>query len=366
MENVIPSIQTNNWLDYAASFPVAFAQVREDALIDQWITDQLPQAAQGIMIASGGCTAALLAASGQFECLTLVDMNPAQLALSKLKIACISDYEPEERQNLLGYSLSDGQCTPLQPEELQRYQIPQDTFGVFEEVSAIGLDYVGRYELLFARLKHVISDTATTETLLGLDSPSEQAAFLKAHPAYVEKLKRAFSDVMALPNLVRLFGEEATQNSVIPFSEHFFRRTIHAIETLPAASNPYLAQLLLGRFTEVSEYPWLALPKQSIHTHIEYRQSAMAQALTESSNDFDFIHLSNILDWLSIGEARALLEVAAAKLKKGGWLIIRQLNSNLPITELCDSITWQPDIAAKLHQEDRSFFYQKLHIARKE
>jgi S-adenosylmethionine-diacylglycerol 3-amino-3-carboxypropyl transferase len=364
MNHIPPAIQSDNWLDYAASFPIAFAQVREDALTDQWIANRLPAAAQGIMIASGGCTAAALAASGRFERLMLVDMNPAQLAVAKLKVAFVSDYSTEERLDLLGHGL--GQHTSMQSEELKSHQIPADIFGDFETVSAIGLDYTGRYELLFARLQHVIADTATTAALLKLDSPTKQADFLKEHPAYVEQLKQAFAEVMALPNLVRLFGEEATQNSVMLFSEHFYQRTIHAIETLPAASNPYLAQLLLGQFTATAMYPWLELPKQPIHTRIEYKQSAMAQALGESSESFDFIHLSNILDWLSMQQAKALLEAAAAKLKKGGWLIIRQLNSNLSIAELCNSLTWQADIAARLHQEDRSFFYQKLHIARKE
>lgn len=366
MSSIPHAIQDENWLDYVASFPIAFAQVREDALIDQWIANQLPPAAQGIMIASGGCTAALLAAIGQFERLILVDMNPAQLALAKLKISFVSDFSREERLNLLGHSSRASGSIYLELGELQRREINKDFFGAFETVQAIGLDYIGRYELLFTRLKHIIADTPTTEALLKLNNAIEQVDFLNTHPAYVARLKGAFAEVMSLPNLVRLFGGEATQNSALPFSDHFFNRTINAIETLPAASNPYLAQMLLGRFTENTKFPWLELPKQPIHASIKYRQSTMAQELAESSGEVDFIHLSNILDWLSKDQAKALLEVAAKKLKKGGWIIIRQLNSNLPIMELCNSLSWMPEIADKLHKQDRSFFYQKLHIARKE
>ena len=35
---------------------------------------------------------------------------------------------------------------------------------------------------------------------------------------------------MALPHLVRLFGEEATKNPVEPFARHFARRIRHAME----------------------------------------------------------------------------------------------------------------------------------------
>jgi S-adenosylmethionine-diacylglycerol 3-amino-3-carboxypropyl transferase len=365
MNKVNNAIQNDHWLEYVERFPIAFAQVREDTLIDKWIAYQLPDAAHGIMIASGGCTSALLAAIGKFERLTLVDMNPSQLALAKLKISLVSDCSTEERLNILGYNtLPMLERKDLLLRKFSRNHLPEDIFGKLDVVSTIGPDFVGRYELLFSRLQYVISDNETTKVLLDLDNLRAQIAFLKDHPAYIERLKQAFKEVMALPNLIRLFGEEATQNSVMPFAEHFFIRTLHAIKTLPAASNPYLSQLLSGAFNK-NYYPWLLLPQQSVMTHIEYRQSAMMQTLAESADTFDFIHLSNIFDWLSKEQAKVLLETAAEKLKKGGWLIIRQLNSNLQISELCQTLTWQNNLAATHHEKDRSFFYQQLHIARK-
>lgn len=369
MRNIPHEIRDDNWVGYAATFPIAFAQVREDPLIDQWVERQLPAASHGIMIASGGCTAALLASSNKFERLTLVDMNLAQLELAKVKIALLCDYEPSERLGLLGHrnqSSETAQGSGLQFDELKRLQIKADVFGPIETVSMVGFDYVGKYELLFGRLQHVLSDTRSTEVLLGLNDPSEQMNFLRINPTYLERLESALSEVMALPNLVRLFGVEATQNSVLPFAEHFLKRTLYAIETFPAASNPYLAQFLLGKFTKRACYPWLDLPQQQLHTQVKYKHSAMAQELHESVEQFDFIHLSNILDWLNKEDAKSLLELASTRLKKGGWLIIRQLNSNLPIVDLCRSLGWQQEIAAKLQAKDRSFFYQKLHIARKE
>ena len=49
------------------------------------------------------------------------------------------------------------------------------------------------------------------------------------------------------------------------------------------------------------------------------------------TGSYDFVHLSNILDWLSPEEARATLDVAHAALRPGGWVLIRQLNSTLDI-----------------------------------
>ena len=51
-----------SWVADAAALPIAFAQVREDPLIDFCVVERLGAAARLIMIASGGCTLAFLAA----------------------------------------------------------------------------------------------------------------------------------------------------------------------------------------------------------------------------------------------------------------------------------------------------------------
>ncbi len=336
----------SGWLEEAARFPVAFAQVREDALIDQWIAGQLPEKAHGLMIASGGCTAALLAAGGHFGRLILADINPAQIDLTRLKLAMVSDCTPAERFELLGHlPLPTEARKALLLELMGRYEVAVDRFGPIDAVVAVGLDQAGRYEWLFRRLREVIGDNDR-------DRPDD-----------VQRLERAFAEVMTLPNLVRLFGEAATQNAVMPFAEHFFRQTRHALQTSPAVSNPWLAQLLVGRF-EAAAYPWLDLPQQPIATEIDYRQGAMADVLNATDERFDFIHLSNILDWLTPDEAAAVLGMALARLRPGGWVIVRQLNSALDIPALGQGFDWQAEIAADWHRRDRSFFYQSLHIGR--
>jgi S-adenosylmethionine-diacylglycerol 3-amino-3-carboxypropyl transferase len=353
-----------DWLDHAAGFPLAFAQVREDPRIDLWIADQLPKGARGIMIASGGCTAACLAMSGHFERLVLVDMNPAQLALTRLKLAWVSEYDPQDRLLWLGHRPFTAKARKQALlRQFERHDLPADMFGPIDTVAALGLDFAGRYERLFARLQYVVGDPDATDALLGLNDPRVQAECLEAHPQYGQRLQSAFDEVMALPNLVRLFGPEATQNATQPFPAHFFQRTLQVIHTLPAATNPYLAQLLRGGFVR-SQYPWLYLPPHPIATEVTYSQALMAQALSESTEGFDFIHLSNILDWLDERAAAALLGLAAARLNPGGWLIIRQLNSRLEIPTLSLDLIWQTDIAAAHHAKDRSFFYQRLHMAR--
>jgi S-adenosylmethionine-diacylglycerol 3-amino-3-carboxypropyl transferase len=170
---------------------------------------------------------------------------------------------------------------------------------------------------------------------------------------------------MALPNLVRLFGPEATRNSREPFSRHFANRTRRAVATLPTHDNPYLWQLLLGRFPPGFRYPWLDMASPARMPQITEFIGSMDSALTGSDTEFDLIHLSNILDWLDPEQARRTLELAAERLCPGGYVLIRQLNSTLNIPSLGGGIEWRTNEADALHARDRSFFYRRLHLGRK-
>ena len=91
----------------------------------------------------------------------------------------------------------------------------------------------------------------------------------------------------------------------------------------------------------------------------------MAAALQEAREEFDFVHLSNILDWLTPEEALTTLDLAASALRRGGWVLLRQLNSTLDIPNLGPGFSWQRGDAEFLHARDRSFFYRQLHLGRK-
>jgi S-adenosylmethionine-diacylglycerol 3-amino-3-carboxypropyl transferase len=92
----------------------------------------------------------------------------------------------------------------------------------------------------------------------------------------------------------------------------------------------------------------------------------MAEALEAAPASFDFVHLSNILDWLSPEKARATLELAWRALRHGGRTLIRQLNSVLDIPSLGPMFHWLTPEANDLHARDRSFFYRALHLGRKQ
>ncbi len=355
------------WVRDALALPVAFAQVREDPLIDLWVVRRIGAGARGILVASGGCTAALLASARELDALHLVDPQPAQLALARLKLRLLATHGVSERRALLGHAPMDASARRERlGAEWRALDLPADVLGPEELVARDGPDHAGRYERVFAALRDALrGETDDLAALLRMRDPAEQARRVAPTTPLGRCIDEAFEEVMALPNLVRLFGEEATRNPVEPFSRHFARRLRHVLGTLPADRNPYLWQMLAGRFPDGVVSPWLAEPEPARAPVITWSCEGMADALTAAPSSFDFVHLSNILDWLSPESARATLDRAWGALRPGGWTIVRQLDSVLDVPSLGPAFDWHTAEANDLHARDRSFFYRGLHLGRK-
>lgn len=367
------------WVRAAQNLPLCFALVREDPRIDMAICRSLGTRTRVLMIASGGCTAAFLAGSGSVASLHLVDANKGQILLSLLKLYMLSHLQPAQRFALLGHGYmpfserQEGLTTALDgasrhfADESDTLSFELEEFGPVDLIGEMGPDRLGRYEILFEEFRSVLrAERKGLESLFAAGDISHQVALAAPNTALGQALETAFGQVMSLDNLVALFGEAATQNRVQPFAQHFLERTRAALAEFPAKANPYLADLLLGRFIR-STLPWLnlrlveplCLPK------VAWSVAPISTVLQAHQGEFDFVHLSNILDWLSCEEAGLVLELAHRALRPGGRVLIRQLNSSLDIPSLSRSFRWLDAEAAFLHKHDRSFFYRKLHLGEK-
>jgi S-adenosylmethionine-diacylglycerol 3-amino-3-carboxypropyl transferase len=356
-----------SWVEEAASLPVAFAQVREDARQDLALVGQAGDRVAVLLVASGGCTAAALAANPRVVRLHLVDPNPAQLALARLKLRLLETESPPDRLALLGHvpMPTEGRAPRLES-LLAGLGLSPEVLGPPGLVARLGPDHAGRYEEVFVCLREALGGFKEDfAAVLRLDDPAEQARRVDPATPLGQALDDAFDRAMSLDNLVRLFGEGATRNPVEPFARHFARRTRHVLATLPARTNPYLWQMFLGRFPPGAASPWLEAPCPARLPQVTWVQATMDQALAGAPTAFDVVHLSNILDWLSPAQARTTLDRAWEALRPGGWVIVRQLNSSLDVPGLGGKFRWEREQAAVLHAGDRSFFYRALHLGRK-
>ncbi|MDG2223402.1 MAG: DUF3419 family protein [Rubripirellula sp.] len=359
-----PGIATSeNWVSATASLPIAFAQVREDPRIDRRLLEETNARGRSLMIASGGETAAVLATL-PIESLHLVDPNPAQIAMARVKLSMLSDTSTKERLMLLGHCEMDkGDRQRELERRLSDLGLTADALGPASLVAEMGPDFCARYEWLFSRLREILAPQRhRILDLLSLSDPGQQAECVQSGTGLGQALQQAFDNVMELSKLVEIFGPEATANPAMPFSEHFLVQTRMALGKFRANDNPFLHQLFLGQFAG-TVWDWLDLPKQSDLCPLQFSHGMMSDVITTLPDaSYDFIHLSNILDWVKPTEAEMLLNHVHRCLAPGGVVVIRQLNSILDIAAVPSGLSWRRDLAQELHDEDRSFFYRELHI----
>lgn len=312
-----------NWVKEAADLPVAFAVVREDPRIDLEVLRHLPPRPHVVMIASGGETALRLA-SEPLGSLLLVDLNPAQLELVRRKWQLSRG---DRQQALLALGHLPGDRRRLMS------GLEDGRLGPFDFVCKQGLDYLGRYEAVFRDLQ-------------------EHGDF-----------QRSFD----LAHLVALFGEGATRNPRQSFADHFAQRTSQARQRPDAAANPFLHQVLQGCFPPNICWDWLDAANWNQPRIVpQFRHGEMQAVLrTLPDESADFVHLSNILDWLDPEAGAALLQEAARVLRRGGLALIRQLNSSLDIPALPGRLTWDKPQGQRLTEQDRSYFYPQIHWGRR-
>lgn len=363
------------WPVQARAWPVAFAQVREDPRIDREIADRLPANSSVLMIASGGCTAAFLARHSRLRDITLVDANPAQLALARLKLKLLEERDTTTRCRVLGHLAMDvAERSDFLREEFSVMSLPADALGPLPRVAAAGPDYAGRYEQLFAALQSEIrADVFVArglDELLDMESAGRQQEWLRQNAPWWEKLAAAFERVFALENLVALFGEGATRNPRQAFAAHFLEQLRHVARHQPLRRNTFVWQMLKGAYPRDALAPWLQQPVGPTDKNWRFIARTMTDAMREEEAEgrrYDMVHLSNVLDWLDAGEATRTLQDAWNCTAPGGWVVIRQLNSTLDIRALGEAAGWAWDSAwsEELLHKDQSFFYRALHVGQK-
>ncbi|MBL8817380.1 MAG: DUF3419 family protein [Planctomyces sp.] len=359
------------WAVEAACYPLAFAQVREDPRVDLAVLQRLKDRRRVVMIASGGETAVQMVRAGVDQ-LHLVDMNPSQIALTRLKLHLSATESPARSLQILGHEHQEPDDRLLHLDRLKSaLGLSSEIFGPEDVVAGFGPDHVGRYEWTFSSLrKNLVSIQQIVEAALRENDASAKIRLTSSESLDGAAFSAAFHQTMSLENLVCLFGKGATQNPRQPFSDHFLERTRDAINRRGANRNPFLWQILFGQFPPADPYDcWIPMPSAvagNQRTTPIYHQATMNDALQAmDDSSVDLIHLSNICDWLDESEAALTLTQASRVLRTGGWVILRQLNSSLSIDSIPAGLMWDVEFGRRLEAGDRSYFYPQIYAGTK-
>jgi S-adenosylmethionine-diacylglycerol 3-amino-3-carboxypropyl transferase len=350
----------------ASQLPIAFSIVREDSSQDLEIIQRYFPAEKVslCMVASGGCTAVLLVAQASLRDLTLVDPNPAQLALTKLKLQLLS-LPTQKRLEILGHVPFDfAERKAIMQGYMLALGIDKNIFGNVDSIAQEGLDSAGRYEKVFEALRAELNPYKNEiSTLFSGTDVALQSKLIAPDSSFGKALDAALDKIMSQENLVKIFGDKATANRVQDFSRHFAERIRVYLAHHLASSSPWLAHMLLGYFYNEQKFPWLMTTAVCSMPEINYYHGFMNDVLAQSESErYHVIHLSNIIDWLSPEEAKKTLALAHRALKPGGVVIIRQLNSNIDIPSMGKNFMWDMKVSQEFLKNDRSFFYRNFFV----
>ena len=308
--------------------PLQFAVVREDPRIEASLfTEQLPDHA--LLIGSGGCTALHLRAKFPQTAITLVEPNSAQTEHLNRKLRALQHLEPSA------------------------FNVGTDDVG--------GLHECGNFERLFRLLRTVLDVfvISATDRAARCADPDADWDDVVTHPYWPIAFVTAFDDAL----LTTMFGPAAVQHATPGSYPDYFRTRIEAgLRADDRARNPWLHHVLLGAYiNDRSAWPpFLAAPPTDLEP-FDTRTTDLQGV--ESFAPFDFVQLSNVLDWTDDDGCRALARRLGDDLAPGARILWRQLNDPRDLVGYFGaSFEFSAPRDADLAEHERSLFYDQVHL----
>jgi S-adenosylmethionine-diacylglycerol 3-amino-3-carboxypropyl transferase len=150
-----------------------------------------------------------------------------------------------------------------------------------------------------------------------------------------------------------------------PVSRRILDRAEHALSTLSPADNPYLQWILLEQHPRALP---LALRPEHFNTirsrldRLELRQASVEQVLNEHfDKPIMRFNLSDIFEYMSQANTDSVLSHIVEKSSRGGR--VAYWNMLVPRSRpggFADRLLPMTELAARLHQQDKAFFYSRF------
>jgi len=337
--------------------PIAFAQVREDPIVEINAIRELQMEFDELeisLICSGGDTICSIIkyfrqndshSDTPINIIHAVDLNPAQHHLTALKLALIQKYPPTDVIEILSNGID--KPTDIIGELMDRLSTENYTFWFNHQVLLrTGVNQLGRFELLF-------KETFSNKSIIDFDLN--------------------FSH----DNLRKIFGDSAVNYSHSkPFSEHFREVYQTYLELYPDPSSNYFYHQFVNNSygskpdSDLPVYLQGDLVENNILSNkIVYQTKSMLNFLSDRiDSSLHLVHLSNITDWLPSSEFDLLLNEAGRVLKLRGKVILRRLNSDILLEDYIKNvypIKGKYSFQMETNIIDKSHFYREVIVLTK-
>lgn len=324
-----------------------------------------------ISIASAGEMPLSLAAMGAR--VTAVDIDPAQIALTALKLAAVRTLPREQAIGFLGYQpIAAAQRLEVYPQVCEALQPRDQAFWdqpMAQQALAKGAIWAGRFERyigLLTRLVVPLLGRRNIEGLFECTTLAQQQEWFDrriGRPLLRWVFRVAFSPRVFSGRGMdpRSLAHRQTQESLGDQYYGWFR----SFCTANLARENHLLQLtLLGRVLDSTAVPEYLSPEgyaalrarpEAVQLHwgdiIEYLEQ-LAPA------SFDKAHLSNICDWMEQTQFDQTMRLLASKAAPGARIVWRFLHVDrvLP-TDMASQIVQERELGQILRAQDRYPFY---------
>jgi S-adenosylmethionine-diacylglycerol 3-amino-3-carboxypropyl transferase len=298
-----------------------------------------------------------------------VDLNAAQLACCALrKAAYLSLDHPELLQLIGSRSCADrmrlyDRCRPGLSDDVQRFW--DERAG---EISA-GIGSAGKFERYFSIFRTKVVPWVHTrrriDQLLAGGTLEQRREFYRRHWE-TWRWRFLFRMFFSRTLMGRLGRSPAffkyVEGSV---SSRILARSKHALTELNPADNPYLQWILTGRHSTALPHALRPENFEAIRRNIrriEFHPCSIEDYLSAHSQErLDRMNLSDIFEYMSAENYRALLELLADRGRAGSR--IAYWNMLVPRSrpeEMANRLRPLPEVAERLFAMDKAFFYSRF------
>jgi S-adenosylmethionine:diacylglycerol 3-amino-3-carboxypropyl transferase len=323
-----------------------------------------------LSIASAGDNAlALLAQSPEY--VLALDVSDAQLACLALRVAAYRALEHPELLELIGSRPSSRReqlyrrCRPLLSADDRRF------WDGRPDAIRGGIGGAGKFERYFRlfreRVLPLVENRKRVSRLLSGGSPDERQTFY-AREWDTWRWRLLFRLFFSRVILGRL-GRDPEFFTYVEgnVAERLLQRTNYALTALNPAENPYVQWILTG--AHLTALPYALRPENfdAIRANLdrlEWRRQSLEEYLaTADARGIDRFNLSDVFEYVSHEHYAQLLARLADVGRPGGRLLYwNMLAPRGYLNNLAHRLRPMPELAERLHRQDKAFFYSALII----
>ncbi len=348
--------------DHAEFNAVRYANCWEDA--DILMRAMQPEGRHCLSIGSAGDNSFSMLAEGASR-VTIAEMNPAQVACIKLRVAAYKVLDNRELLELLGELEGDR----LALFERCKKELDGESIAYWEHFSdhiKTGFGKVGKFENYFRLFREkalpwVHSRKLTSELLESRTREERETFYEKKWNTWRWRLlfKLFFSRFV----MGRL-GRDPSFFKYVEGSvaDRILTRVRHALVELEPSENPYLRYILNGSYGDSLPHALREENFEKIRANIDKLSiipGTVESALTDQK--YDAYNLSDIFEYMSDENTQNLLEKIHSQSSNGArivyWNMLARRESDQSLRSKIKPLI---ELSEELFQQDKAFFYSRF------